>query len=231
MFNAIDALPNGGAIRLEAAQKAESVVVSVTDSGSGIPETALPHVFEPFYTTKGKRGTGLGLSIVYGIVEWHAGTLSIESPPGCGATVTITLPAASTVQVAPPPRVQKAQPTGLRVLVVDDEPSITRMVAMMLGPYGHNVTTAASGEEGLACLGAATVPFDLIISDLGLGAGINGWELLDQVREVAPNTRFILSTGWGAQIDPATVVARGGEGLLPKPYRLNDLLGVVAGPS
>jgi CheY-like chemotaxis protein len=114
---------------------------------------------------------------------------------------------------------------------VDDEPSITRMVAMMLGPHGHSVSTAASGEEALAILDTVDRPFDLILSDLGLGAGINGWDLLDQVREIAPKTRFILSTGWGAQIDPATVVARGGEGLLPKPYRLHDLLGAVAGPS
>jgi PAS domain S-box-containing protein len=231
VFNAIDALPNGGTIRLEARQRAGWVDVSVTDSGVGIPESALQHVFEPFFTTKGERGTGLGLSIVYGIVERHSGTLTIDSPPGRGATVIMSLPAASTEQAAPPPRAQTAESSGLRILVVDDEPSITRMVAMMLGPHGHAVVTAASGEEALAILDTTDAPFDLILSDLGLGAGINGWDLLDQVREIAPKTRFILSTGWGAQIDPATVVARGGEGLLPKPYRLHDLLGAVAGPS
>jgi CheY-like chemotaxis protein len=129
-----------------------------------------------------------------------------------------------------PPRSPKATTvTGLRILVVDDQPSITRMVAMMLGPRGHAVTIAGSGEEALDRLAAG--PFDLIVSDLGLGAGMNGWDLLETVRERAPGIRFILSTGWGAQIDPGDVVARGGEGLLPKPYRLSDLLQAIAGPA
>ena len=110
---------------------------------------------------------------------------------------------------------------------VDDEPTITRMVQMMLGPYQHEITLASSGEEALDRLAEAS--FDLVLSDLGLGDGMNGWELLDRVRERAPGTRFILSTGWGAQIDPSEVVARGGEGLLSKPYRLADLLRAIAG--
>ena len=122
-------------------------------------------------------------------------------------------------------------PAGLRLLAVDDEPSITRMVAMMLGPHGHQVTVASSGEEALAILADAEAPFDVILSDLGMGDGMNGWELLDRVRETAPSARFILSTGWGAQIEPSEVKARGGEGLLAKPYRLTDLLRALAGPS
>lgn len=120
---------------------------------------------------------------------------------------------------------------GLRVLVIDDEPMITRMVAMLLAPHGHNITIATSGEEALARLADADTPFDLILSDLGLGDGMNGWDLLDRVRERAPDTRFILSTGWGAQIDPADVIARGGEGLLAKPYRISDLLDAINGPA
>jgi CheY-like chemotaxis protein len=102
---------------------------------------------------------------------------------------------------------------------------------MMLAPYGHRITTATSGEQALETLARPDASFDLVISDLGLGDGMNGWELLDRVREHRPGLRFILSTGWGAQIDPADVVARGGEGLLAKPYRLSDLLEAVAGPS
>ena len=98
--------------------------------------------------------------------------------------------------------------------MVDDEPSIARMVAMMLGPHGHAVTIAMSGEEALGHLADTDAPFDLILSDLGLGAGMNGWDLLERVRGGASDARFILSTGWGAQIDPAEVVARGGERLL-----------------
>jgi PAS domain S-box-containing protein len=231
IFNAVDALPEGGTIRLGAHQEEDRVLVTITDSGVGIPPEALARVFEPFFTTKGERGTGLGLAIVYGIVERHQGTVSISSPPGQGTTVTLALPTGSVAPAPVPKRPELSTPTGLRILVVDDEPAITRMVAMMLGPYGHDVTIATSGEEALACIQGAAAPFDLILSDLGLGAGINGWELLDRVRECAPDSRFILSTGWGAQIDPSDVAARGGEGLLAKPYRLSDLLEAVAGPT
>ena len=230
LFNAIDALPHGGEIHLAATQQGDRVVATVSDTGVGISHEALQHVFEPFFTTKGERGTGLGLAIVYGIVERHQGVISIASPPGRGTTVTISLPAAATAATAPPPRRPEVTTApGLKILVVDDEPTITRMVAMMLGPHGHALTLASSGEEALARLDEA--PFDLILSDLGLGAGLNGWDLLDQVRQRVPGTRFILSTGWGAQIDPADVVARGGEGLLAKPYRLTDLLHAIAGPA
>jgi CheY-like chemotaxis protein len=105
------------------------------------------------------------------------------------------------------------------------------MVAMMLGPHGHDVTVAVSAEEALERLAAAEAPFDLILSDLGLGDGMSGWDLLERVQAGASDARFILSTGWGAQIDPAEVVARGGERLLAKPYRLSDLLAAVSGPS
>jgi CheY-like chemotaxis protein len=229
VFNAIDALPHGGTIHLSAQQQGDQIITSVSDTGVGIPNEALQHVFEPFFTTKGERGTGLGLTIVYGIVERHQGVISIASPPGCGTTVTFSLPAAATAApAAPPRRAETATTTGLRILVVDDEPTITRMVAMMLGPHGHDLTLVSSGEEALARLDE--VSFDLILSDLGLGAGMNGWDLLDQVRQRYAGTRFILSTGWGAQIDPAEVVSRGGESLLAKPYRLTDLLHAIAGP-
>lgn len=234
VFNAIDALPNGGTIRLAAELRGDRVNASVADSGLGIPPEALRHVFEPYFTTKGARGTGLGLAIVYGIVERHQGIVSISSPPGQGTTVTLALPAASALAPATAMPVSRTGPerqpgSGLRILVVDDEPSITRMVAMMLGPHGHTVKIAMSGEEALTYLAGPDAPFDLILSDLGLGAGMNGWDLLARVREGVSDARFILSTGWGAQIDPAEVMAKGGEGLLAKPYRLRDLLSAVAG--
>jgi PAS domain S-box-containing protein len=231
IFNAIDALPQGGSIHLTA-QQHDRVIASVADTGAGIPSEALPHVFEPFFTTKGDRGTGLGLAIVYGIVERHQGAISVSSPPGGGTTVTLSLPGlvAASTPAAPARRAEPTtSTTTLRILAVDDEPTITRMLQMMLGPYGHAITLASSGEEALVHL--ATAPFDLVLSDLGLGDGMNGWDVLDAVHERFPGTRFILSTGWGAQIDPQDVVARGGEGLLPKPYRLADLLQAIAGPA
>ncbi len=229
VYNAVDAMPDGGTIRLAARAEDGRVVATVTDSGVGIPEEALGHIFEPFFTTKGKRGTGLGLAIVYSIVERHAGTISVTSPSGRGTTVSLMIAAgavaAAPVQLRPP----QLPATGLRILAVDDEPAITRMIAMMLTPHGYDLTFAASGEEALAIIQAAPQPFDVILSDLGLGDGMDGWGLLAAVRAISPHSRFVLSTGWGAQIDPSEVVARGGDGLLPKPYRLAALLAALGG--
>jgi PAS domain S-box-containing protein len=228
IFNAVDALHEGGTIRLVARRELDKVIIEVADTGVGIPPEALEHVFEPFFTTKGDRGTGLGLAIVYSAAERHQATISASSVLGQGTTFTLTLPAAS-----PAPPSQEAAPTplsatGRQILVVDDEPAIARMVRMMLAPHGHMVTTANSGEEALTQIAEASPRFDLILSDLGLGAGINGWELLERVRADGWSTPFVLSTGWGAQIDPDEAAARGASGVLSKPYRLADILGVVA---
>jgi PAS domain S-box-containing protein len=228
VFNAVDALPSGGTIRLAARCADEQVVVEVTDTGVGISQDALPHIFEPFFSTKGDRGTGLGLAIVFGVVERHQGTVSACSEVGRGTTVTLRLPAACPPRSAPVESPAPPSAAGLRILAVDDEPSITRMLGMMLTPQGHVVTTASSAEEALAALVGAEPPFDLILSDLGLGAGMNGWDLLARVRADGWDTPFVLSTGWGAQIDPEEARARGASGVLSKPYRLADVLAAVA---
>ena len=228
ILNAVDAMHEGGTLRLGARREHDRVIVEVSDTGVGISAEALPHVFEPFFTTKGERGTGLGLAIVYSIAERHQATLSASSVVGKGTTITMSLPAAQQVATQRETAPASTATTGRRILVVDDEPAIARMVRMMLAPHGHTIVTASSGEEALDEIRAADPPFDLILSDLGLGAGINGWELLERVRREGRDTRFVLSTGWGAQIDPAEAASRGADGVLSKPYRLADVLSVVA---
>jgi CheY-like chemotaxis protein len=115
----------------------------------------------------------------------------------------------------------------LRVLAVDDEAHLRDLVALMLAREGHEVTTAASGEEALEHLAADS--FDLVISDVGMGAGINGWELGEEVRARHPGVRFALATGWGAQIDPDEARASGVEAVIPKPFRVADLQRLSAG--
>jgi CheY-like chemotaxis protein len=114
----------------------------------------------------------------------------------------------------------------LRILVVDDEPMMTRAVVRMLKPSGHSVTTAASAEEALKRLTELT--FDVVLSDVGMGSGMNGWELADVVKQHYPNVDFVLATGWGAAIDPAEARSRGVVAVLSKPYIRDDLLLVLA---
>jgi PAS domain S-box-containing protein len=221
VFNGVEALPNGGAIRLSAHRRGEQVRIEVADTGVGMTAEVQSHLFEPFFSTKGDKGTGLGLAMVYTIVERHGGKIDFASTPGRGTTFCLTFPAASRAPSRAAMSADPEQGRPLRVLAVDDEPGLGRMVALMLEQHGHQVVVATSGEEALERLEAD--PYDLIISDVGMGAGMNGWELAQQVKQRWPTTRFALATGWGAQIDPAEARARGVEAVVSKPYRTADL--------
>jgi len=227
IFNAVDALPAGGTIRLAVRRVGQDVLVEVADSGLGMSTEVQERMFEPFFTTKGERGTGLGLAQVFGVVEQHRGTVAVESAVGVGTTFRLTLPAA-----APPVVAHKTAPATsdvgrrLRVLAVDDEPSVGSMVRRILRPQGHAVVTATSGEEALECLAGAS--FDVMISDVGMGPGMNGWELVERVRQAWPAMCVVLATGWGAAIDAAEARAKGVDAVIAKPYRPADLEGLLA---
>jgi two-component system cell cycle sensor histidine kinase/response regulator CckA len=170
--------------------------------------------------------------MVFGIVDRHGGHIDLRSAPGAGTTFRIALPLvqaplgnpSAISAISEPVRMEPQRP--LRVLVVDDEPMMTRAVARMLKPSGHVVSVAASGEEALDQLAEQT--FDVVLSDMGMGAGMNGWELADVVRRRWPGARFLLATGWGAAIDPVEALTRGVERVLSKPYQLTDLLNALA---
>lgn len=224
VLNAVDALPSGGSIRLNARREGERVVAEVRDSGIGMPEDVQARVFEPFFTTKGEHGSGLGLALVFAIVEQHGGTITLESAPGLGTTFQIVLPAA-------PPEPAPTRPAGpavhraLRVLVVDDEPELGAVVRDALGIDSHTVEVVTSAEAALECL--EREPFDVLLSDVGLGAGMNGWELAERVRADHPDLPIVLATGWGAALDHAAIDQLGVRAVLAKPFRLRELRNAV----
>jgi CheY-like chemotaxis protein len=225
IFNAVDALPTGGMIRLRVVAEDGQGIVEVVDSGLGMSAEVQKRVFEPFFTTKGEGGTGLGLAMVFGIVEQHGGHIEVRSAPGDGTTFRITFPLVEASADDEPSSKASAQmepPRPLRVLAVDDEPMMTKAVVRMLRPSGHLVSVAASGEEALEKLAEQT--FDVVVSDMGMGAGMNGWELAEAVKRRWPSVRFLLATGWGAALDPGEATTRGVEAVLSKPYQLVDLL-------
>jgi CheY-like chemotaxis protein len=228
IFNAVDALPTGGTIRLRVFAEGGQGIVEVVDSGLGMSAEVQARAFEPFFTTKGEGGTGLGLAMVFGIVEQHGGHIDVRSAPGDGTTINMAFPLLDPSLDAepslPPAVLEPLRP--LRVLVVDDEPMMTRAVARMLKPSGHLVTVAGSGEEAVEKLSEQT--FDVVLSDMGMGAGMNGWELADQVKRRWPTVRFMLATGWGAAINPGEARARSVQAVLAKPYQLADLLKALA---
>jgi signal transduction histidine kinase/ActR/RegA family two-component response regulator len=226
IFNAVDALPHGGSIQLKAWRQDERVMIEVRDSGTGIPLDIQARIFDPFFTTKGERGTGLGLPQVLSIVERHMGSIDVESNPRRGTAFLISLPVSE--ETAPPAGARAAERAPetacrcIRVLVVEDEDQLARMASLVLKQRGHVVNVASSGDAALTLLDAQA-PFDLVISDLGLGPGKNGWDLAEAVRQRWPATRFVLVTGWGAAIDLAEARLRGVDRIIAKPYRIAEL--------
>jgi len=225
VLNAVDAMPRGGTLRLAAGRQGDRVQATIADTGSGMTAEVRARIFEPFFTTKGERGTGLGLAMVFGVVEQHQGVISVESAPGRGTTFHISFPAAPQPAASHPLPAAAPPVRPLRILAVDDEPSLGEMVRLMLASDRHHVVVAHSGEEALERM--AVEPFDLVISDVAMGAGMNGWDLASQVRQRYPDVGFVLATGWGAQIDHDEARARGVDQVVAKPYRMADLRGIV----
>jgi len=247
-INARDAMPDGGelvfrargaaglpdAVAVTAAAAGEApgfVSIAVSDTGTGMPEGVRERAFEPFFTTKGAgRGTGLGLSTVYGFATQSGGTVTLDSVPGAGTTVTMLLPqpttraaAAAADEVAAP----RPVPRGLRVLLVEDDSAVRAVALEFLEALAARVTACVNGEEALAAIDAGA-PFDLLLSDIALGAGMRGTELARQAQQRRPGLAVLLVSGFSAELIDVDRVAPPDWALLPKPYSRNDLSGAIA---
>ncbi len=228
IFNAVDALPEGGTIQLRAYREGPRALVQVADSGIGMSAEVKARLFEPFFSTKGERGTGLGLPMVFGIVERHQGTIQVDSVPGRSTTFTLSFSAAVARDDPPLPAGPSngAVVGALRILVVDDDVALAGLAARLVETLGHTAVVASSGEESLDRMESAR--FDIVLSDLGMGEGMNGWALVAEVRRAWPRSRFALATGWGAQIDPIEARTRAVDAVLAKPYRMVELQRLIA---
>jgi signal transduction histidine kinase/ActR/RegA family two-component response regulator len=224
IFNAVDAMPEGGTLELRTASTAGDVFLAVRDHGVGMSEPVRRRLFEPFFTTKGENGNGLGLSVTFGIVQRHGGEITVESAEGRGSTFTIRLPAAK--ESARPskqvPVVKKAAPAGpgLRVLVVEDEESIRRLLETVLKHLGHRPHVTATAGDGLAAFGRET--FDVVLTDLGL-PDASGEEVARAVARQAPGTPVVLLTGWADQLKSENRCPAGVVEVLGKPVTLDKL--------
>jgi len=194
IFNAVDAMPQGGRLTIRTWMEREQAVLQVSDTGVGMSDEIKAHLFEPFFTTKGTRGTGLGLSIVYGAVQRHNGRINVESQVGKGTTVTIWLPVSQAPERVAEGKPKPSAPASLRILCVDDEPDVRQTVVRMLEADGHQVEEAASGQEAIARLNE--ISFDLLITDLGMPE-VSGREVIAAARKRWPRMPIVLLSGWG----------------------------------
>ena len=223
IFNAVDAMPEGGCITVHSKLDDGEACLYIKDTGTGMDEETRRRCLEPFYTTKGDRGTGLGLSAVYGIIERHRGSMEIESEPGQGTSFCIRLPVADSAPVTHEEGGEVATGPGAeiqRILVVDDQDIICELIQQQLAEDGHAVQTAGSGEEALAKMTGDE--FDLIVTDQSM-PGMTGEELALAVKEQRPGTPVILLTGFGGASAESQDTPPGVDLILGKPATAFDL--------
>ena len=194
IFNAVDAMPEGGTITLGTMMDGNSVRLSVRDTGTGMSEEVQRRCLEPFFTTKGTGGTGLGLAMVQGIVQRHNGTVDIESKLGHGTTFIIRLPIQHAGKAPTAPAQVSAVSQSLHVLVVDDEPLLCAITEAFLMDDGHTVETVNRGAAALARL--KTGQFAVVITDRAMPE-MNGDQLAVAIHQSVPGLPVILMTGFG----------------------------------
>lgn len=242
--NARDAMPDGGQLLIETTNfiveeapdpmgeegeeitPGDYVMVSVSDTGSGMSPEVVKKAFEPFYTTKSVgKGSGLGLSMAYGLVKQSGGHIRIYSEVGIGTSIKIYLPRVSMGSVDHR-REQPMTPDIVggteSILVVEDDDMVRQYVIAQLNSMGYTIKTAANGKEALDLLRQGG-EFDLLFTDVVLPGGLNGRQLADQATAMRPNIKVLFTSGYTQD----TMIHHGrldaGVTLLSKPYRRSDL--------
>ncbi len=251
-INARDAMPGGGRLTIETANRCldehaarerdlapgQYVSLCVGDSGTGMTPEVMARAFDPFFTTKPiGMGTGLGLSMIYGFVRQSGGQARIDSEPGQGTMVSLYLPrhlgeaeaAQGLAEPAKPPRAE----AGETVLVVDDEPTVRMLVTEVLQELGYTAIEAVDGAAGLRVL-QSNARIDLLVTDVGLPGGLNGRQVADAGRAMRPDLKVLFITGYAEN----AALGRGhldpGMHVLTKPFAVEALAsrikGLIAGP-
>ena len=220
IFNAVDAMPQGGSITVATRTDGPNVRIEVTDTGTGMSDEAAARCLEPFFSTKGDQGTGLGLAMVYGIMQRHGGTIEIKSELGKGTTFALVLPATDQqAEVSDIGGVAEMNRT-LNILVVDDQEIICELIAAHLSADGHNAVIVSDPTEAMACFDAGA--FDLVITDQSM-PGLSGEQLAIKIRERSPSTHIIMLTGFGDDLLTNGKAPEGIEWVLSKPVSSDEL--------
>jgi len=206
------------------------VVLTVRDTGPGMPEDIVAKIFDPFFTTKGVgKGTGLGLSTVYGIVKQNEGDILVDSRPGEGTTFDIYWPAVDRNGNAA--KRENLKPTAIRgggetVLVVEDDEELRDMAVQMIETGGYRVLSAESAEKALQLLQNREEDIHLLFTDIVM-TGMDGWQLARRVREIRPAMKIVLVSGYPAERIPKRQMEAENIRFLSKPYTLQEVTGVI----
>ena len=236
--NAAEAVVGNGVIRITTHNKqvdetkaleyeiaeGEYIVLSVEDTGSGIPEKYLQHIFEPFYTKKvmGRSGTGLGLTVVWNTVQDHESKIFVTSDEK-GTCFQIYFPVREEKVVVKEENRQQEKPAERSgtILIVDDEPQLRDIAARMLLSIGYAVDSVCSGE--LAIKYILDKPVDLIVIDMQMEPGINGYETYREISKIYPEQKAVIVSGFSGSADVKAALKLGAKGFIKKPYSLDQL--------
>jgi PAS domain S-box-containing protein len=242
IFNAVDAMPDGGPLILrtrvvqaegpgsEGSSTGEFVQIEVIDAGIGMDENTRRRCLEPFFTTKGERGTGLGLAMVYGTVQRHSASIEIESAVGKGTTMRLSFPISTTPAAGPETYASPSAVAPLRILIVDDDPLVLESLRETLTADGHSVTTVNGGQAGIDTFLAAQAqgnPFPVVITDLGM-PHVDGRTVSSAIKTADPQTIVLLLTGWGQRLVAEGDIPPHVDHVLSKPPRLRALREALA---
>ena len=237
LINADQAMTSGGTINVTAGnlslagkhnmplEDGDYIKISVTDQGEGISPENISLIFDPYFTTK-KTGSGLGLATCYSIVKRHSGHLEVESQSGQGTTFHVFLPATPVQPHQEDERKKTISTSARKILVMDDEQAIRKVVGKMLSHLGHTVELAENGEEAVDFYKQALTgdqPFDIVILDLTVPGAMGGREAIDLLREIDPDVKAIVSSGYSQDQLLAEYRQYGFSGVVSKPYVLRQL--------
>lgn len=247
--NAREAMPNGGTVSVRAENvvlgrrdktslpPGEYVRVSVTDQGGGIAKDILPKIFDPYFSTKVKgnqKGMGLGLTICHSIIRKHDGAITVKSEAGSGTRLELFLPAYR-LQPEPEPPKETSKPAArqrpAKILVMDDEESLRNVVRVILQRMGHAVELAAEGAMAIQLYQDARrkgTPFDVVLLDLTVQAGMGGLETLQALRQFDPSVQAVVMTGYSHDPVLLNPEAYGFKDGLPKPFSREQLQKILA---
>jgi PAS domain S-box-containing protein len=231
VFNAVDAMPEGGPLTIATrlAASGSTVQLEVEDRGIGMDDETRRRCLEPFFTTKGARGTGMGLAMVYGVVQRHGATIEIESVTGRGTRVRLGFNVA-TSKPALPSGSQRAPVGPQRILIIDDDPMLLKSLREALESDGHLVAIANGGQAGIDAFvesHADGQPYPVVITDLGMPR-VDGRTVAATVKSSVPGTLVILLTGWGRRLVSDDDRPPGVDLVMSKPAKLTEIRAALA---
>jgi PAS domain S-box-containing protein len=225
IFNAVDAMTEGGTMEVGSRAEIESGCFWVADSGCGMNPETVARIFEPFYTTKGQKGTGLGLSASHGIISRHGGEIMVVSEPGEGTRFEIRLPLCADdtrfVQPIQAAQADRKPVPAARVLIVEDEEQVSNLLAEAFESSGHSVTSVKLGADAISFMMANEC--DLVVTDLGL-PDVSGLHISRWIKQHRPKMPCLLATGWAELVTPEDHQKGRIDAVFQKPYTPSEIV-------